>query len=101
MVAFWIQFWHHIEHALLQGQAIVGHNLFGAPVPMSLAQFFIPRVELHMFYNTIVTIPMVIAMFYHMFPEPGEEAHMVCSCSWNQRSKCSTPNVSSKTPEAA
>ena len=22
MLAFWIQFWHHIEHALLQGQAI-------------------------------------------------------------------------------
>lgn len=83
MVAFWIQFWHHIEHGLLQGQAIFGHNLFGAPIPMSIAQHVIPRVELHLFYNTIVTVPMVIAMFYHMFPTPGEEAHMRCKCSWH------------------
>lgn len=85
MVAFWIQFWHHIEHALLQGQALLQHNLFGAPVPMSVVQLFIPRVELHLFYNTAVFIPMVIAMFYHMFPLPGEEAHQNCSCSWNPR----------------
>lgn len=85
MLAFWIQFWHHIEHALLQGQAIFQHNLFGSPVPMSIAQLLIPRVELHLFYNTIVFLPMVIAMFYHMFPLPGEEAHQGCSCSWHPR----------------
>ena len=28
MIAFWIQFWHHIEHALLQAQAIRQHELF-------------------------------------------------------------------------
>ncbi|MCA8993240.1 MAG: hypothetical protein KDA88_14720 [Planctomycetaceae bacterium] len=84
MIAFWIQFWHHIEHALLQGQAIFHHNLFGAPVPMSIAQLAIPRVELHLFYNTAVTIPMVIAMFYHMFPLPEEESQMHCSCSWHR-----------------
>jgi hypothetical protein len=83
MVAFWIQFWHHIEHALLQGQAILGQNLFGSPVPISMAQLVIPRVELHLFYNTIVTIPMVVAMFYHMFPTPEEEAHTRCNCSWH------------------
>lgn len=85
MIAFWIQFWHHIEHALLQGQALFHHNLFGAPVPMSVAQSIIPRVELHLFYNTAVTIPMVIAMFYHMFPLPSEEAHQGCSCAWHPR----------------
>lgn len=85
IVAFWIQFWHHIEHALLQGQAIFQHNLFGSPVPISIAQLVIPRVELHLFYNTIVFIPMVIAMFYHMFPLPGEEAHHNCSCTWHPR----------------
>ena len=85
MVAFWIQFWHHIEHALLQGQAIFHHNLFGSPVPISIAQLIIPRVELHLFYNTIVFVPMVIAMFYHMFPLPGEEAHHGCSCAWYPR----------------
>jgi hypothetical protein len=85
MVAFWIQFWHHIEHAILQGQVIFQTNLFGKPAPWSIAQLFIPRVELHLFYNTIVFVPMVIAMFYHMFPSPGEEAHMGCSCSWNPK----------------
>jgi len=82
MVSFWIQFWHHIEHFLLQAQALSGIHLFGSPVPVSLAQVFIPRVELHLFYNTAVFVPMVIAMFFHMFPLPGEEAHGACSCAW-------------------
>ena len=85
MIAFWIQFWHHIEHALLQGQVIFQHNLLDSPVPVSIVQLVIPRVELHLFYNTIVFIPMVIAMFYHMFPLPGEEAHHGCTCAWQTR----------------
>lgn len=85
MLAFGIQFWHHIEHALLQGQAILHHNLFGSPVPLSVLQLAIPRMELHLFYNTIVFVPMVIAMFYHMFPLPGEAPHQGCSCSWQPR----------------
>ena len=85
MIAFWIQFWHHIEHALLQGQAILQHNLFDSPVPVSLLQLVVPRVELHLFYNTVVFAPMVIAMFYHMFPLPGEAAHQGCSCAWQPR----------------
>lgn len=76
-----IQFWHHIEHGLLQWQAIVGQNLFNSPVPVSIAQLWIPRVELHLIYNTIVFIPMAIAMYRHMFPPPGEIAHMRCSCA--------------------
>lgn len=62
MLAFGLQFWHHIEHLLLFIQAQTGHFLGGGAVPMSLLQFFIPRVELHLFYNTIVTIPMVAAV---------------------------------------
>ncbi|MGN6133453.1 MAG: hypothetical protein ACTHOU_03090 [Aureliella sp.] len=85
MLAFWIQFWHHIEHALLQGQVIFQHNLFDSPVPMSMLQLLIPRVELHLFYNTIVFIPMIMAMFYHMFPTPEEEAQHCCSCAWHTR----------------
>ena len=83
MIAFGIQFFHHIEHALLQAQAIVGMNLFGRPVPTSIAQLWVPRVELHFFYNTIVFIPMVIAMYYHLFPPEREEARAQCSCAWN------------------
>ena len=81
MTAFWIQFFHHIEHAILQTQAIVGHNLMGRPVPTSLVQLWVPRVELHLFYNTIVFIPMVIAMYYHLFPPASEKFAPRCSCA--------------------
>ena len=81
IAAFWIQFWHHIEHALLQGQAILGRNLMDLPVPTSLVQLWIPRVELHLFYNTVVFVPMVVAMYLHMFPSPDDEAQHGCACA--------------------
>ena len=82
-VALYIQFWHHIEHALLQYQALTHHNLFHSPVPTSILQLVIPRVELHLFYNSVVFIPMVIAMYYHLFPVAGEpRAH--CTCEWHR-----------------
>lgn len=84
-VSLGIQFWHHIEHALLQGQALFGQNLFNSPVPTSIAQIWIPRVELHLLYNGLVFIPMVIAMYYHMFPPKGEAAHMKCTCAFHPR----------------
>ncbi|HVR06616.1 MAG TPA: hypothetical protein VMW75_01095 [Thermoanaerobaculia bacterium] len=84
-VALVIQFWHHIEHALLQGQVIVGTNLFHSPVPTSILQQWIPRVELHLFYNTIVFIPMLVAMYYHKFPPAAEAAVMRCTCAVHSR----------------
>ena len=83
-VALVIQFWHHIEHALLQGQAILHHNLIGSPVPVSFLQMVFPksRVEIHLFYNAIVFIPMVIGMYYHMFPPETEKEHAACTCAW-------------------
>jgi hypothetical protein len=83
-IALGIQFFHHFEHLLLQLQAILGSNFFGRPVPTSIAQLWFPRVELHLFYNTIVFIPMVIAMYYHMFPPPLEE-RLQCTCAWHGR----------------
>jgi len=114
MIAFWIQFWHHVEHALLQGQVIYGANFFGAPQPISIIQMlgflegtpkegfgglmtgppqhafswlmlFVRRVEVHLFYNTIVFIPMAIGMYLHVFPMPEEEQHMGCTCSWHYK----------------
>ncbi len=82
-IALVIQFFHHIEHALLQIQAITGHNLFDRPVPTSIVQLWVPRVELHLFYNTIVFIPMVIAMYYHLFPAESAAAPK-CSCAWHR-----------------
>lgn len=83
-IALAIQFFHHIEHFLLQGQYLVGENLFGRPVPTSLVQLWVPRVELHLFYNTIVFIPMVVAMYLHMFPSPAA-GRATCTCAWHQR----------------
>jgi hypothetical protein len=82
-IALVIQFWHHIEHGLLQAQAILGQNFFGSPVPTSVAQLWFPRVELHLFYNTIVFIPMAIAMYHHMFPPAADAARQQCSCAWH------------------
>jgi len=81
-LALGIQFFHHIEHALLQYQAFSGHYFWGSPVPTSIAQLWVPRVELHLFYNTIVFIPMVVAMYHHMFPTRSESAVQKCTCNW-------------------
>jgi hypothetical protein len=79
-VALVIQFWHHIEHLLLFVQAQTGHNFWGKPVPTSVLQLFYPRVELHLFYNSIVFIPMLIALYLHRRPAPVERAAMPCGC---------------------
>jgi hypothetical protein len=84
MVALGIQFFHHIEHFLLQAQYLAGANLFDRPVPTSLVQLWVPRVELHLFYNTIVFIPMVIGMYYHMFPPPVAARQQKCTCAWDR-----------------
>jgi hypothetical protein len=83
-IALSIQFFHHIEHFLLQGQYLLGQNLLGKPVPTSIVQLWVPRVELHLFYNTIVFIPMMIAMYYHMFPSPAATRQQQCSCAWDR-----------------
>lgn len=83
MVALGIQFWHHIEHALLQYQAITHHNFFHSPVAVSILQLWFPRVELHLFYNSVVFIPMVVGMYYHMFPPAGEVQRAKCNCAWH------------------
>ena len=77
MAALWIQVWHHIEHALLQGQVFVGHYLFGWAGPVSILQPFIPRVELHLIYNFAVFVPMVVAVYYHMIIAPSESEQRV------------------------
>jgi hypothetical protein len=82
-IALGVQFFHHIEHLLLIGQAVLGANLLGRPVPTSLVQLWVPRVELHLFYNTIVFVPMVIAMYYHMVPTGSAAATQRCTCNWD------------------
>ena len=85
-IALGIQVWHHFEHLLLQTQAILHHNLIGSPVPVSVLQMIFPqnRVEIHLFYNAIVFIPMIVAMYYHMFP-PSEEKVAACTCALHRQ----------------
>ena len=80
--SFAIQFWHHLEHALLLGQALIHRSLYDFAAPVSIAQLiaqflsgypfagqpWLPRIELHLFYNLIVLIPMLVALYYHRFP---------------------------------
>jgi hypothetical protein len=80
-VALVIQFWHHFEHLLLLIQANTHHYFWGRAVPTSVLQLIYPRVQLHLFYNSIVFIPMVIAVYYHLRPRPAEQAAARCGCA--------------------
>ena len=80
MVAFWIQFWHHFEHFILFYQAQTHQFWFGGSVPTSVGQIWIPRIELHLIYNALVFIPMVVAMYYHVYPPAQDAGKAMCSC---------------------
>jgi hypothetical protein len=85
MVSFWLQFYHHFEHFILFYQANTHHYWFGGKVPTSIGQIWFPRIELHLFYNTIVFIPMVVAMYYHVYPPARDAVKMMCACAHHQR----------------
>jgi len=52
-------------------------------VPVSFLQVLLPkfRIEIELFYNAVVFIPMMIGMYYQMF-RPKEEESTTCTCSW-------------------
>ena len=83
-IALGIQVWHHIEHLILLVQAQTGVFLLGSAVPTSVVQLVVPRVELHLFYNTVVFIPMVVAMVLHRRPSGAALATPECSCAYAQ-----------------
>jgi hypothetical protein len=84
-VALAIQFWHHIEHLLLFIQAQAGVTFFGQKAPTSMLQLVFPRVELHLFYNSVVFLPMVVAMYLHLRPNQAELAAAGCGCAGRPR----------------
>jgi hypothetical protein len=63
IVALVIQGWHFLEHLLLQVQWLTGFYLLGASKQTSLLELWFPRVELHFLYNTVVFLPMLVALF--------------------------------------
>jgi hypothetical protein len=80
-VALALQIWHHVEHLLLLTQAHTDRHLLGRPVPTSIAQLVFPRVELHLFYNVIVFVPMMVAITLHRHPRPGSRPVAACNCA--------------------
>ena len=72
-----LQAWHFVEHSLLVYQWATGDFFFGKPVQTSLVQTVIPRVELHLFYNAVVTIPIVVAMLLHR----RSTDKLACTCA--------------------
>ncbi|PWK89603.1 hypothetical protein C8D88_102878 [Lentzea atacamensis] len=80
-ISLGVQVWHHFEHLLLLLQVVTGVHLSGRSAPTSIAQLVVPRVELHLFYNAIVFLPMIVGMMLHMFPSPVDRAAMRCGCA--------------------
>jgi hypothetical protein len=78
-ISLGIQVWHHMEHLLLLLQKLSGIYLMGRPVPTSVLQLILPRMELHLFYNALVFAPMVVAMLLHR--RPAERAGATCTCA--------------------
>jgi hypothetical protein len=80
-ISLLLQVWHHFEHLILLVQVGNGVYIGGGDAPSSLVQLLIPRVELHLFYNTLVFVPMVVAMYLHSRPNAAERESMKCSCA--------------------
>ncbi|MBL6279656.1 hypothetical protein JMF97_26220 [Micromonospora fiedleri] len=94
-IALAIQFWHHIEHLFLLLQVQAGFLLPGTSVPTSFAQLLIPRVELHLFYNSIVFLPMIVAMYLHLRPNEQELQLQRCNCTLEGRQRLAATNSGS------
>lgn len=54
--------WHLFEHVLLFSQAVSHSYLFGRSQPISIIQLIVPRIELHLFYNSIITFFILFAL---------------------------------------
>lgn len=80
-IALWLQVWHHFEHGLLLSQVLLQANLFSLPAPVSILQLVFPRMELHLFYNAVVFVPMVIAVWLHRHPSEAEADIAFCNCA--------------------
>jgi hypothetical protein len=66
-------------------QATFHHNFWGKPVPCSVCSWSFPR-RTPLFYNAVF-VPMVIAMYYHMFLSETEEGQ------WSAPSGTTTLNA--------
>lgn len=65
-----VQAWHFVEHALLLVQALTGRHLLGAEAPTSVIQLLVPRVELHLVYNGVVTALLLVGVAIRVAAQP-------------------------------
>ncbi len=79
-----IQVWHFFEHSFLLYQFVANWHFLGNKVATSFLQVFFPRMELHLFYNAVVTIPMIVAMVLHA-RQRGPGLADTCSCVAHRR----------------
>jgi hypothetical protein len=98
LVALAIQTWHLVEHQILFIQAQTGTPWFGAKVPTSFLQLASPmaRPEIHLFYNMVVTVPMLVALWFHMYP-PVHERGLATACTCDK----TTAPAPARVPEPA
>lgn len=87
-----VQVWHLVEHAILFVQAQSGRPWFGRTEPVSIVQLVFPRVELHLAYNSVITVLIGAALYFHSVPRPGEST--TCTCSLHARDGRSRPTDS-------
>jgi hypothetical protein len=80
-IALGVQAWYQYEHLLLLIQAQTGSYPPGRDAPTSILQFVVPRLEMELFYNVAVFVPMMIAMVLHRRPRDRERADMWCTCA--------------------
>jgi hypothetical protein len=57
--------YHFVEHSLLMYQYITKDYFFGGTVPTAIGQIWFPRLELHFFYNLVISVFISIFIYYH------------------------------------
>jgi hypothetical protein len=66
---------------MLLAQTTVNKILFGSSEPTTILQLVIPRGELHLVYNAVVFVPVLVAVYFHLY-SPGREVQAsTCGCS--------------------
>jgi hypothetical protein len=93
-IALTIEFWHQFEHITLLFQRVTGEFFFGAAIPTSIVQVLVPRIELHLTYNTLVFVPMVIAVVAHIYPAASAQMISICGCCRRRRQPVSLSALS-------
>ena len=87
-----LQGWHLVEHSTLQIQAIVGTEPVRLAGPAASSDPSSPP-ELHLVYNLIVFIPMIVAMSLRTRPSQNHLNDCNCAAPPVERAKAGLASV--------